>query len=386
MSGRKDYCLPLSNCLWSIVAAALVLSVPDATARGLGDKSADTRPEIGNRAATLETLSARLAEYPGDLEARFLYARMLAWDQQWAASLEQFDRLLSNNADDVDYLFGRAQVLVWSGNPRDALPLLERARALAPDYEAVWQLEAQAMLALNEPARRTDGTSSHIEGGFSLENLSNDLPDWTSLYLHAGHQLGERRSIWGQLRQTERFEETDQELATGLYWPVGRDWTATATASLAPDAVVLPEWTFAARLQRPLIRGYGMQVGVQHSEYASASVRMMTLTGDYYRGNYYAGWTVYLSKLEQADVTFANQWRVDRYYGERSRVGVLVALGEETESVGNGIFTTDDTLSLVLTGIHWLNPDWGVSWDLIYHEQGDAYRRGGFRVGLRRQF
>ena len=48
--------------------------------------------------------------------------------------------------------------------------------------------------------------------------------------------------------------------------------------------------------------------------------------------------------------------------------------------------STGDTLSAVMTGLHWLDENWGLSWDLIFHEQGDAYRRGGIRVGLRRQF
>ena len=396
-----------------------------ATAIAAGDDavvSVQADLDAGDRDAAMAKLDRHLASEPGDREARFLYARVLAWEQRWTASLEQYDALLFAGPDNADYLLGKSQVLVWSGHPVDALPLLARARESAPHYEAVWRLEVQALEAIDDTARygeledlRRDARerfadsawpgfrsqssitvtrtpaqqsrlSNHVEGGFSVQQLSNDLPDWSSLYVHGGRRLGPRKSVYGQLRQTDRFDQTDHEISGGIYWPVGEAWTASADASLAPGAVVLPKWTVAGQLQRPLEYGFSMQVGIRHAEYAANHVRMLTLTGDYYWKNYYAGWTVYWSKLEDADPTFANQFRFDRYYGHSSRIGFLLAFGEEVESVGNGLFVKGETLSAVLTGLHWLSPVWGLSWDVIFHEQGDAYRRGGFRVGLRRQF
>lgn len=373
-------------CLIAILAIAVLLP----TARAVAEASdvvanATDRLDAGDRRAALELLECHLALMPGDGDARYLYARILAWEQQWAASLEQYDRLLRVTPTNVDYLLGKSQALVWSQRPADALPLLAQARQLAPEYEAVRTLEARALHAVNEPQQHAL-PANHVEAGFSTQTLSGDLPGWTNLYVQGGRQLGRRKSIYGQLRQTERFNERDHEIAAGFYWPFGDAWTASADASLAAGAVVLPEWTIAAQMQRSFQRGLGIQAGIRHSEYASNYVRMLTLIADYYWRNYYTGWTVYLGKLEGADPTVANQWRVDRYYGARNRIGILLAAGKETESAGNGIFVTGDTFSAAMTGLHWLGPVWGVSWDLVFHEQGDAYRRGGFRVGLRRQF
>lgn len=409
----------LRSCFWLL---PLLLSIMATAAGNNVVETVHADLDAGERGAAIAKLDRHLATEPGDQNARFLYARVLAWEQRWTESLEQYDELLFSGPGNADYLLGKSQVLVWSGRPVDALPLLARARESAPHYEAVWRLEIQALQAIDDPGRdgelealRLDARerfadsdwpgfrqptsitavrspvqlsllSNHVEGGFSVQQLSNNLPDWSSLYVHGGRRLGSRKSVYGQLRQTERFDETDHEVSGGVYWPVGDAWTVSTNASLAPGAVVLPKWTIAGQLQRPIEYGLGMQVGIRHSEYAANHVRMLTMTGDYYWKNYYAGWTVYWSKLEDADPTFANQFRFDRYYGDKSRIGFLFAFGKEVESVGNGLFITGDTLSAVLTGLHWMSPVWGVSWEVIFHEQGDAYRRGGVRVGLRRQF
>lgn len=374
----------------TLVLVGLLVVAPVAGAQADAVESATARIEAGDRGGALDILGRHLADQPGDDEARFLYARVLSWEQRWAESLDQYDRLLRGSPDNADYLLGKSQVLVWSSRPQEALPLLARARTLAPDYEAVSTLEGQALDAVAAPVQRAPTQSSiyanHLEGGFSVQKLSGGLPDWTSLFAQGGRRLGHRRSVFGRVRRTERFDEQDNEIAGGVYWPAGSSWTASADASIAPGAVVLPKWAVAAHLQRPFDSGLGIQFGVRHAEYAANHVNMLTVTGNYYWRNYFAGWTLYVSKLEGADPTFANQLRIDRHYGAQNRVGLLLAAGEEVESVGNGLFIAGDTFSAVLTGLHWVSPTWGVSWELIFHDQGDAYRRGGFRVGLRRQF
>ena len=138
-------------------------------------------------------------------------------------------------------------------------------------------------------------------------------------------------------------------------------------------------------LRLPLARDYAIGLGLRHRSYADRHLNVVTLTGDKYFGDYYAAWTTYISKLEDADTNFANQLRVDRYYRGDNRVGLLFAVGKETESVGQDQFIESDTLSIVFTGLHRFTPKWAVTWDLIYHDQDDAYQRGGFRVGLRRE-
>lgn len=369
-----------------------------------------------DRAGAILILADRVQAEPGDQQARFLYARVLAWDGQRAASLAQYDELLYTSPDNADYLLGKAQVFYWDGAPRSALPLLEQARKLAPDYEAVWQLEARALLAIGDADSEvqfatltTQGrfrfpnakwpkaapppvaapvitpARGHIEAGGGYQDLDNGLPSWKTLYVNGSYRLAQDRILYGELRQSDRFNEKDHELQAGLVLPVLTSATLTVEGTGAPGADVLPRWSLFSELRLPLPKGYGIGAGWRHRNYEDSHLNLFTLTGEKYFGNYYAAWTTYISKLEGADANFANQLRVDRYYMGENRIGLLFAAGKETESVGQGQFIESDTVSVALTGLHRLTPQWALTWDLIYHDQDDAYQRGGFRVGLRRQ-
>lgn len=372
-----------------------------------------------DRAAAIAILADRVQSEPGDQQARFLYARVLAWDGQRTAALEQYNDLLYASPDNADYLLGKAQVYYWEGAPESALPLLKQARTIAPHYEDVWQLEARALLAIGDAASEARfaqlteqarlrfpdqqwpewpkaappgvvapvirPTRGHVEAGGEYQDLDNGLPSWKSLYVNGSYNLAENRTVYGQLRQTDRFNETDHELQAGFVLPVFTTAMLTLEGTGAPGADVLPRWSLYAELRVPLPRSYGVGVGWRHRNYADSHLNLFTLIGEKYFGDYYAAWTTYISKLEGADANFANQLRIDRYYMGENRIGLLFAAGKETESVGQGQFVESDTLSIALTGLHRLTPRWAVTWDLVYHDQDDAYTRGGFRVGLRRQ-
>lgn len=373
-----------------------------------------------DRNAAIQILASRVESEPGDQEARFLFARALAWNGRTAESLAQYDELLFADPDNADYLLGQAQVYYWDDQEARALPLLARARELAPDYEAVWQLEARALLAMGDTdsearfgeltrqARQRfpdtrwpvwpqltprplslpvlPATRGYVEAGGEYQDLDHGLPSWTSLYLNGSYRPTATRTVYGQLRQTDRFNNKDRELQAGLVLPALTSAMLTLEGTGAPGADVLPRWSVYSALHLPLPQGYGVGAGWRHRSYNDEYLNIVTLTGERYIGNYYAAWTLYISKLENADTNFANQLRLDRYYKGESRIGLLIAAGKETESVGSGRFVESDTLSLALTGLHKLSPSWAVNWDLIYHDQDDAYARGGFRVGLRRQF
>lgn len=140
----------LRSPLCTAMLAAILVLIPVAHSLG-ADNGAVSRARMaidaGNRGSAVTMLEQRVEAEPTDAEARFLLARVLSWLERWPESLQHYDLLLADSPDNVDYLHGKAQVLVWSGRPEQALPLLERARALAPEYESIWQLESQALLA-----------------------------------------------------------------------------------------------------------------------------------------------------------------------------------------------------------------------------------------------
>lgn len=59
-----------------------------------------------------EMLQQWLVSHPEDQEARFLLARVLAWQEKNAEALEQYQRLLEKEPKNSDYFKGRAMLPV----------------------------------------------------------------------------------------------------------------------------------------------------------------------------------------------------------------------------------------------------------------------------------
>lgn len=330
--------------------------------------------------ARLEALEAQLATDPGRLETRFAYAQELSWAERWEEALDEYDRLLAVVPDDPDYLLGKAQVLAWSGRPGEALPLLEQARRRVPDYAAVVRLEAQVREQLDARPAET------LEAGAGWQDLSRGLPGWNSQYLEYLRRSAPGHALSAGLRRMDRFDLADVEGRAGWARPLDDDWSVTLEGSLAPGADVLPRWSGRARLRRELGEGWGVHGGLYQAGYAADDLTTVTLGAERYAGSWYGGLAVNASRLQGADTTWSGQLRLDRYYATDSRVGLIVALGRETESIGDGRFFTSSSRGLALLGQHRWAPQWSVSWELLVHEQGDAYTRRGFRAGLRHDF
>lgn len=330
--------------------------------------------------ARLEALEAQLATDPGRLETRFAYAQALSWAERYDEALSEYDWLLGFVPDDPDYLLGKAQVLAWSGRAAKALPLLEQARRHAPDYQAVTRLEAQVREQLAaRPAQS-------LQAGVGWQDLSRGLPGWNSQYLEYLRRSAPGHALSAGLRRIDRFDSADVQGSAGWSRPWDDVWAFALEGSLAPGADVLPRWSGRARLRRELGEGWGVHGGLYQAGYAADDLTTVTVGAERYSGRWYVGLTVYASRLQGADTTWSGQFRADRYYDSDSRIGLIVAEGRETESIGDGRFITSNTRGLSLLGQHRWAPQWSISWELLLHAQGDAYTRKGFHVGLRYDF
>lgn len=228
---------------------------------------------------------------------------------------------------------------------------------------------------------------SEVELGATHERLSGGRPDWRSIYLEGSHPLGERRVIYGGLRETLRFGLADTEIWAGYSHPLGREWTAVVEGSASGEHRVLPKYSALGQLTRHLPGGWGLSAGLKHSEYSLSGVNLLVLGAERYWGNFRAGYNLYAGRPEGATTGVAHRFALNYYYGERSTVGIALAAGREVENVGPplGVASTD-VRSLSLSGRHWFAPSWALSWDLLAHEQGSLYRREGIRLGLRHRF
>jgi YaiO family outer membrane protein len=357
------------------VAAALLLGSAGIGATG-ADASGAQPAEARGPGEEIEQLAGRLVQAPEDHDTRFAYARQLSWHGRWEEALAEYDRLLMVDPDNADYLLGKAQVLSWSGRPDQAVPLLEKAAALAPEYAAVRELQASLLRQADDrPVRE-------IEAGLGWQDLDSGLPAWSEQYLEFSRRSAARQVLYGGLRRTERFDLADLEGSLGFSRPLTGAWLAAVEGRIAPGAEVLPRWSGQLRVRRDFGGGWGAELGARRAAYARDELDIWTLAVDRYFSHWYVGWAVLAGKLEGANLTWSNQLRLDRHYGDGSRLGAIASTGRETDSLGDGRFTTNSTLGLSLQGLHRFSTRYGISWELLVHEQGDAYLRRGFRVGL----
>jgi YaiO family outer membrane protein len=225
-----------------------------------------------------------------------------------------------------------------------------------------------------------------LEVGATHENLSQGRADWQSIYLEAEHRFGERRVFYAALRHTERFDQEDSDWLAGLYHPLDRRWTLNGEIGGSPTHRVLPESSAALNLHRQLDDGWGLAFGGRVTAYSNADTATASFGLERYFGAYRAAYTFTTTHLAGASDAPSHRLQLNHYYREHDTVGISLSRGEEIENVPPGGILETDVAALALTGRHWLDRDWALSYELLHHEQGSVYRRAGLRLGLRRAF
>lgn len=366
--------------------------------------------------ARAESLLAQwLSSYPDDAPARFLRARVLAWNGQRSASLEEFETLLQTYPSNTDYMLGKARVLLWDGRPAEAADCLQDARRLQPEYQDLWKLELRALRASDEPLAKQRGQalmleakhrfpeaswvadeSDHdasastrylqISAGLVHEYLSDGLPDWSSVSLLADYHFDARRVLYTHFRQVDRFNKIDNELLAGVIVPAGSNWLSAFEVTISRGAEVLPRYSTAVRLGRAFAGGWGMGFEFRHASYAKTYSDAGSLSIDQYWRSWRFAYRISTGKAEDAQRTVTHAFRTDYYYRDMSMVGLSLVTGKESESAGLGRLVTTDVAAASLLGLHWFARNWALRWRVGYHQQGKLYHRVGIDVALRHRF
>jgi YaiO family outer membrane protein len=267
-----------------------------------------------------------------------------------------------------------------------ARAVLAAALAIVAATAAADVEEAKRALGTAPPARPAY-PATEIEAGFTKDNLDSGYDDWRSVYVEGAHHFGPRHTLYGAVRETERFDLRDFEALAGLYYPLAAEWTALIEGSFSPEHNVLPEYSAFGQIHRALPYGWGVALGLRHSQYTSVYTNTLVADLERYWGNWRGAYTLYVGRPQDAPAGTAHRLQLSYYYGERSAVGVSVTYGEEVENVGPPIGVTKTNVrALALFGRHWVTPQWALSYEVYTHEQGDLYTRNGVRLGLRHRF
>ncbi|MGH8241800.1 MAG: YaiO family outer membrane beta-barrel protein [Steroidobacteraceae bacterium] len=360
-------------------------------------------------------LQATVAARPGDTDARDVLARSCAKAGSYEDALRHYDLLLARDASNVDWIVGKSQALLALDRPREALPLLERARTLAPAYEDIWRLNATALAALDRfdaadallaeaaarfPAsawprerrealaeRRLLERGTRLSADLSYEDLSGGRPAWKGASLGFDHRLGGSRHLFSGLHLEERFDTRDEQILVGFADRLNEDWSYGLSADAAPDAEILPEWSVSLEAGRALPDDWSLGLRYRHASHSTADVDTLSTSVEKYLGAYSLGYSLNTAKVSDiSDPHFGHLLRLNRDYGDANRIALVVGFGEEAETVAPGVVQVTDTRSVSLNGVHWSRTAWGLSWEAGWYEQGDLYDRFRIRLGLEHRF
>jgi YaiO family outer membrane protein len=365
-------------------------------------------------AACDPALEAAVAAQPEHSDERDALARSCARAGRPAEALAHDEVLLRVDGGNADWLLGRAQALLALGRAREALPSLERGRAVAPAYEDIWRVNVTALEAAGEPERamalageaarafpaatwpherqaaleraRLLERGSRLSLGASYEDLSGGRPSWKSVNARLERPLAGTRRLLAGLHLEERFDTQDEQLSIGVVDRIGRNWSWGIGADAAQDAGILPDWSVVAEVGRALPGNRSIGLRARHAEYETVDVDSLAATVEQYAAKFRIAYTLTGTKPTGIDWGFGHGLRVAHDYEYGSHVTLALAYGEEAETIAPGVVQVTDVRAIVLHGVHWRSAAWGFAWEAGWHEQGDLYDRIRFRLGLEHRF
>ena len=418
----------MANGLWFCL---LWLAVSRSLYAGDKQELIDINVQTGRYVAAESLLRQQIETRPTNLDAHFQLAKLLSWQKKFKEAELEYQLLLAREPGNADYLLGLAQVYVWRGDARTALPLIKRAQSLSPADPDIWRLHIQALIILNDATSRQQAiivqqqassrfpklswpvvTNSvkpsqlnvtnesqqatgngqdpifdlihrnQIELGGSYDYLSKNKGFWRSEYLSFEHRFAPQKVVYGMFSQIERFGLNDEQSLLGGYYPLLPKLTLNLEGNVTPSPQVLAKNSIMASLQAGLGYNWFLTGGFRHSEYGTGPMQQGFSTLETYFSDFRAAYTVRVTdSLNRTQ--FGHSFNLSYYYQDTSYITLSYSMGAENSGFQGVIL---DTQAFALYGRHWFNQDWALSWALGHIEQGTAYNREGVSLGLRRAF
>jgi tetratricopeptide (TPR) repeat protein len=150
-AGQPRPATALRGFLWgagSVAALALLLllasqSTAPRAPRGSLTGAIDRPGAPDSAAGGADALRARVRAHPDDIEARLELTRLAVSGEDWTGVLEQTRRILELSPDNPEALSFQGLARFAMGQPQEAIALLQRAQAAAPDV-----IDPYALLSL----------------------------------------------------------------------------------------------------------------------------------------------------------------------------------------------------------------------------------------------
>lgn len=224
-----------------------------------------------------------------------------------------------------------------------------------------------------------------IEVAAEHQSLSKGLADWRETSLRVARAYGPRELLSMNARRTDRFGLEDTAAGLAYTVPLDPRFVASLEASFSPSHRVLPRHELGAAIQYEFAPAWLLHGGFKTTAYDNTTVRQGLVRLERYVSSF--GWSV-AWRPTQALGTYAQgvELRGSYYYGKKNVVGLILAAGREATAIGEQRVVLADVRTAALTGRHWFDPAWALTYSLERVRQGTFYSRSGIRLGVQYSF
>ena len=243
-------------------------------------------------------------------------------------------------------------------------------------------MPAAALAALAALPAAAVETTARVSA--ASEQISNGSPDWREVTAAVQLRQGPRQVFEVSGADVHRFGLHDSQFAASYSLPLSNAFVATVDANASATHRVLARHAAGAALQYEAAPGWLLHGGARTSKYDSGTVNAFQVAVEHYFSAFSVqlGWRPTRAFGETAH---GAELRAHYYYGERNAIGLIAAGGQEAASVPGGVVLTD-VRSVALTGRHWFDARWAVTYGASRARQGSLYTRKGLNAGLQYVF
>lgn len=218
----------------------------------------------------------------------------------------------------------------------------------------------------------------------AIERLSNNTPDWRETTVGLKLDFKPRQTLDLSAGETRRFGLQDNLFAASYSMPLTDSLTATVDGSLSSTHRVLGRHAAGVTLQYEFAPAWLLHGGLRNSSYDSENVNQALFMLEHYFGSF--SWAAGWRPTRAFDTTVNGlELRGSYYYGERNAITVIIAGGREAASVPGGV-SIAEVSSAALTGRHWFDRHWAMTYGAGYARQGSLYSRSGANLGVQYAF
>jgi YaiO family outer membrane protein len=234
----------------------------------------------------------------------------------------------------------------------------------------------------------TRRTKVGLSGGFDY--LTDSMEAWNSVTANFSTRMRPGRTLYGYLRQQERFGDKDLEGLLGMYYKLSPRWMLVGEVKASPTHKIVPIWMGFLQAEYGFGNGWRAGLGGRYSMYDAdpgiKPVAVGTLMIEKYFSDFRAAYNIFTSNLrDTVGLRLSHLAQVGYYYGgyaeEVSSINVGMSFGvESAEFVDPNMFGLD-LKTIFIRGDHWFLPRWAVTYDLHTNSQ-KHYSRYGIDLGL----